>query len=74
MAMTTSQRRRLLGAICEGLSTESAADYAGVTLSELEAEYDRTSSFRDSRNLAAIVRDAEQVRDTFLECMERLQE
>jgi hypothetical protein len=68
MAMTTSQRRRLLGAICEGLSTESAAEDAGLTLDEVMACYDSEPAFRDALNLASTARDS------FREHMERLQE
>jgi len=66
--MTTNQRRRLLGAICEGISTESAAADAGVTLDEVVACYDADPAFRTALDNASTARDA------FRMHMERLQE
>lgn len=68
MAMTTNQRRRLLGAVCEGLSTESAAADAGITTAEVMACYDADPGFRTALDNAATARDA------FQHWMERLQE
>ena len=66
--MTTDQRRRLLGGICEGLSSESAAEDAGVTLAELVALYDSDAAFRTALDNSSTARDA------FRHWMERLQE
>jgi hypothetical protein len=66
--MKTDQRRRLLGAICEGLSTESAAADADVTLAEVVACYDADPAFRTALDNASTARDA------FQRHMETLQE
>jgi hypothetical protein len=66
--MTTDQRRRLLGGICEGLSTESAAEDVGLTLAEVLACYDSDPAFRTALDNSSTARDA------FQRHMERLQE
>ena len=66
--MTSDQRRRLLGGICEGLSTVSAADDAGVTATEVFTLYDSDPAFRTALDNASTARDA------FARWMERLQE
>ena len=66
--MTTDQRRRLLGAICEGLSTESAAVDAGLSLDAVLAVYDADPAFRTALDLACTTGEH------FRRHMERLQE
>lgn len=66
--MTTDQRRRLLGAICEGLSTESAAADVDCPLAEVMACFDSDPAFRTALENASTARDA------FRAHMERLQE
>jgi hypothetical protein len=66
--MTTDQRRRLLGGICEGLSTEAAAEDVDLTLAEVMAVYDQDPAFRTALDNASTTRDAWQRH------MERLQE
>ena len=66
--MTTDQRRRLLGAICEGLSTESACEDAGLSLAEVMAVYDSDPALRTALDLASTARDS------FRGHMESLQE
>jgi len=68
MPMTTDQRRRLLGAICEGLSTESAAADVDLSLDEVMTCYDSDAAFRTALDNASTARDA------FQRHMERLQE
>jgi hypothetical protein len=66
--MTTDQRRRLLGGVCEGLSTESAAEDVDATIAEVMACYDADSAFRTALD------NASTVRDEWRRHMERLQE
>lgn len=55
--MDTSQRQRLLGSICEGAGTETAATALGLSLSEVQAAADQDPSFRIALHLAQAVRD-----------------
>lgn len=57
MTMTTAQRQRLLGSICEGTSTETAAESLGLTLSEVQEASDADPTFRISLHFAQAVRD-----------------
>ena len=64
--MTTAQRRLFLGALCEGLSTESALDEAGITPHDLMEASDSDPGFRIAYQFA------ESSRDQYLRFSERL--
>lgn len=55
--MTTLQRRLFFGGLCEGLSSESAADAAGVTVADVLEQQDTDVSFRVAYQFAEFMRD-----------------
>ncbi len=64
--MTTAQRRLFLGALCEGLSSESALEEAGITPADLMDASDSDPSFRVAYQFA------ESARDEYVRFSERL--
>lgn len=64
--MTTEQRERLLGQLCEGVSTDAACEALGLTWLDVSMRLDSDPSFRLSYYLA------QSVRDTFTEKLEEL--
>lgn len=55
--MTSDQRARLLGEIVQGASSVTAAEIAGVTPAELQAEIDCNEPFRHSFYVVMQLRD-----------------
>lgn len=66
--MTSTQRRLFLGALCDGLSTDSALEEAGLLTSDLLKQMDSDPAFRIAYQFA------EAARDRYVEFMEALQE
>lgn len=59
--MTTEQRERLLGQLCEGVSTDAACEALGLSWLDVSMKMDSDPAFRLAYYLA------QSVRDTFVE-------
>lgn len=57
MAMTTEQRERFLGQLCEGVSTDAAMEALGIRWLDVSMRLDSDPAFRTAYYLAQQVRD-----------------